>query len=147
MSDTPRQPVDWRLWLWRLAKWDGMIPLVVWQLPKLIRTLLPNQRGVIEIVAIALPIAAFLLRVKFGRRHIRANQVGDRMRWMQFALFYVAAVLLALLDCVMVLSNLFPQGLLVDRNDIIVTAVLYAIYFALMSVAMCPGRPDKSDAD
>src|SRR4051812_40647542 len=75
--------VDFAGWLLRLLTWDGILPACVILTPLLIETVLPNRRGAIELVAVALPIVGFFTRIVVGTRHINRNRCGNRLRGVQ----------------------------------------------------------------
>ena len=128
------------LWPLRIVLWDGVLPVVVWLAPFVVRFLIPNRRGAIEITAIVLPIAAFLFRLHVGRRQIARNRCGDWMRRFQLVVFCVGIVVLVLIDAVMVLIHVMPPGaVFATPGDRIVWACLYGIYMTSMAIAMYPG--------
>jgi hypothetical protein len=135
-------------WFFRVISWDAILPFCLLIVPMLIELCFPNQRGVMEVVAVTLPIAAFLLRIRAGWRHITTNRCSDFVRRFQFFVFCLGILPLVLIDCFMILSHLMPQGAqFATRDDVIVLAIVFAIYLTLMTVAMYPGRALSSPAD
>jgi len=126
-------------WLYRLLTWDGILPVFVLALPSFIEWLLPNNRGAIEIAAVVLPIAAFLIRATVGRRHIAANQCSPVFRGRQYAAFYLGIFMFVLMDCVLILTHVMPRGAF-GPGDYMIFAIFIGTYMFLMAVAMYPGR-------
>ena len=118
--------------------------------PTLIDFCFPNRRGVMEITAVTLPVAAFLLRARAGWRHITTNKCSDLVQRFQFFVFCIGILPLVLFDCFMILSRLMPHG---DPNathdELLVLGSAFAAYLVLMAIAMYPGRtipiPDDWD--
>jgi hypothetical protein len=132
--------VNFGFWLLRVITWDAILPLVVALVPTLIILIFPNRRGFIEITSVMLPVGAFLLRAINGKRQIARNRCSQTVRAFQFCVFVVGILPLVLLDCVMILSHLMPDGaFLATTTDRLVLAVLVAIYLVSMIVAMYPG--------
>ncbi|MBN1591556.1 MAG: hypothetical protein JW888_18725 [Pirellulales bacterium] len=133
--------IDFRSWLLTLITWDGLLPACVVLVPIVVEMLLRNNRGAIEIVAVVLPMAGFFIRVYVGHRVISSNRCGILVRRCQFGVFFIGLFLLALMECVLVLSRLMPAGaLFAAKDDQIVWAVLITLYLTFMIVAMFPGR-------
>jgi hypothetical protein len=132
--------VNYRSWLLRILTWDTILPVAVAFVPTAIALFLPNRRGVMEIASVTLPIAAFLLRLRIGKRQIDSNRCSVAVRKFQFCVFFVGILPLVLIDCVIILSHLMPNGaLFATSGDLLVWAILAAIYLASMTVAMYPG--------
>src|SRR5436190_3762156 len=104
-----------------------------------------NRQGFIEAIAVVLPIVAFFVRLRAGRRHIFKNNCTRAFRSFQFVAFFLGIFLLALLDCVIVLSYIMPAGTLFAGDDNIIFAWMAGIYLALMTFAMYPGREWSSE--
>jgi hypothetical protein len=144
--------VNYRSWLLRILTWDTILPVAVAFVPTAIALFLPDRRGVMEIASVTLPIAAFLLRLHIGKRQIDSNRCSVAVRKFQFCVFFVGILPLVLIDCVIVLSHLMPNGaLFATSGDLLVWAVLAAIYLASMTVAMYPGSAgaanDRDESD
>jgi hypothetical protein len=134
--------VDFVSWVLRVLTWDSLLPACVILFPTAIAFLLPNNRGAIEITGVVLPIAGFVLRVRAGRRQITSNHCAATMRHVQLGSFVVGILILTLIDAVLVLSHVMPQGaLFADKTDRVVWAILFFVYLASMSIAMYPGVP------
>jgi hypothetical protein len=132
-------------WILRIAKWDGLLPAVVWTSPILVQLVFPNVRGAIELVAVALPIAALLLRYLIGKRHIDSNRCSLLTRRIQMLALCVGSIVLMLIDSVMILTHVMPKGAaFATTGDVIVWGVLYAIYILSMTIAMYPGCAKSS---
>ncbi|NQT13675.1 MAG: hypothetical protein HQ582_13060 [Planctomycetes bacterium] len=127
-------------WLFRLITWDGLLPATVWSAPFFIELAAPNNRGAIEIISVALPIVAFCIRYRVGRRHIASNGFGPIVRGFQLAVFCVGLVMLVFIDAVMILSHVMPKGAaFATLTDCIIWAAIYFSYLMPMAVAMYPG--------
>ena len=125
-------------WLMRLLKWDGIMPTIIWSVPFLIRAVLPKFREPIELVAVVLPIVAFFIRYSVGMRYIRSNHCGKTTRNFQIIILRAGLMILALLDAVLVLTHVMPQGVIV-ASDIMILVILYVIYLLAMVFALYPG--------
>lgn len=133
--------VNYASWLRRLIAWDGLLPVGILIVPTGIEILFPNNRGLLEIAAVALPIAALLLRVRAGKHYIASNQCSMAVRRFQYCVFCFGILPLVLVDCFMILSHLIPKGAaLVDDSDLLVLVIFFAIYLSSMAIAMYPGR-------
>jgi hypothetical protein len=131
---------DINSWIGRFIMWDGMLPFTTWAVPLLIHWLIPNNRAAIELTAVALPIAAFFLRYRSGRPHITSNNCHAVVKRCQVAAFCLGLFVLVLIDAVLVLSHLMPNGATVASTaDLVIWASLYATYLTAMAFAMYPG--------
>lgn len=127
-------------WLFRVGSWDGLLPIFVFSFPSVVGLLLPDNRGAMEITAVALPIAAFFLRFRAGRRHIAQNHCSTVVRGLQMVIFCLGLMILLLIDAVLILAHLMPEGeLFATRTDLIVWGILFGTYLVVMTVAMYPG--------
>ncbi|MDB5388670.1 MAG: hypothetical protein JWM11_4316 [Planctomycetaceae bacterium] len=132
-------------WLMRLIAWDGLLPAFVWISPVIISTIFPNNRGLIEAAAMFIPIIAFFVRFRVGRHCISSNRCGSAVRVLQYIVFFMGILLLALIDAVMMLSHLNPQdGPFTHPSDRKIWVLLFIAYLTSMIIAMYPGtsRPD-----
>jgi hypothetical protein len=135
--------VNFGSWLLRILTWDGLLPASVVLVPTVIESLLPNNRGAIELAAVAIPIAGFFLRVSAGKRQIASNNCDPACRVLQFCAFFLGILVLTLIDAVVILSHVMPQGAaFADETDCIVWAILVAVYLSSMGIAMYPGRTE-----
>jgi len=126
-------------WLIRLITWDGVLPVTVWLVPFLIRSVIPNNRAAIEYTALFLPIVAFVVRFQVGRRYISSNDCGAVLRCFQVTVFCFGIILLVLIDFFVMLSHVMPKEVASSMEALIVWAVSYGIYLAAMAFAMYPG--------
>jgi hypothetical protein len=132
--------VNYRSWLLRILTWDTVLPVAVVFIPNGIALLFPNRRGILEVTSVVLPVGAFLLRLVAGKRQIALNRCSEIVRKFQFCIFFLGILPLVLIDCVVILSHLMPDGALFATNtDRLVWTVLIAIYLVSMAVAMYPG--------
>ena len=130
-----------RLWLLRWLAWDGLLPMSIWASPFLLSWILPNRRAAIELVAVVLPIVAMLVRFHIGRKIIAANCCRPRTKQLQMVSFCVGLILLVLIDAIMILTHIMPQGAIVaSPADFAVCVIAYSIYAGCMGFSMYPGR-------
>jgi len=128
-------------WLKNVLFWDTLLPACVAIAPILIKGLFPTMRGALEVTAVLLPVAAFGCRLLAGRRRIATNRCSGPTRKIQLAAFILGLFPLALIECVVILSGLMPNGFPIRaRADRIVFAALLSAYLAAMVFAMYPGR-------
>jgi len=131
----------WKMWLGRVFRWDGLLPLAILMIPFLLRLLFPNQRLVIELASVILPIGGFVIRLLVGRHFIKTNHCARGFQHLQSILLMVGLAIMTLLDCVIILSVLMPKGaVMMNARDVAISAGLYGTYLVLMLVAMYPGR-------
>jgi hypothetical protein len=129
--------VNYRSWLLTVLTWDGVLPACVALIPAGIKLILPNNRGIIEVISVTLPIAAFLLRFRAGKRRIDTNGCSEAVRIVQMCIFVLGILALVLVDCFLILTNVMPQG---AEMSLVVSVALLAPYLAIMAVAMYPGH-------
>ena len=135
-----RYGVDYGRWALKVITWDTLLPACVALVPLCIQFVFPGKRGALEIGAVVLPIVAFLVRFRAGKRHIDSNQCSMFTQNVQLFVFCIGILPLALFDCFVILSELIPGGLSEMRKDWIVWAILLSIYLVSMIIAMYPGR-------
>jgi hypothetical protein len=144
MFDDPenaRHSIAYRDWFLRVFCRDGALPAGVFLAPIIAKRLLPNHPGIIELLAVVVPIAALFSRFVAGSRVIRSNHCSDSCRQLQFVASAVAVVILVLIDAVLILSHDMPAGaLFAAESDRIVWTILTAVYVKNMLLAMYPGR-------
>ncbi len=141
--ETPQlvRRLDVRSWLFRLFAWDGVLPVCIVLIPSVISFLIPERRGAIEITAVVLPITAFFIRFRAGKRHIESNNCGEPMRVLQLCVFCLGILVLVVVDAFVVLSHVMPgQGGSISKEDLIILGVVISIYLTSMAFAMYPGR-------
>ena len=129
-----------RTWSARVITYDGLLPLAVWLTPWFVALVVPGRRGVIEILAILLPVVGCLIRFSLGRRLITGNLCSSQVRRCQFAALSLGLVLLALIDCVIVLLYVMPRGAFGQPADWGILVGLWTVYLTLMAGAMYSGR-------
>jgi hypothetical protein len=140
--------VNYGSWFIRVISWDAILPFCLFLAPTLIEFCFPNRRGVMEVIAVTLPVAAFLLRARAGWHHITTNKCSDLVQRFQFFVFCIGILPLVLFDCFMILSHLMPHGPLNLTHDaLLILASVFAVYLMLMAVAMYPGRTTLSPDD
>ena len=125
-------------WLLRIVAWDGLLPVCVAIMPLVVKLVFPHVRGAVEITAVLLPISAFFLRAAIGRQQIAAARSAGILRSIQYLAFGVALFLLALVECVFILSLIMPAGALLAKGDQVVWVSLFLVYFGSMAFAFFP---------
>lgn len=130
-------------WIFDALKWDGLLPAIVWSVPMLIRWLLPNQRGPVEIAAVVLPIFAIVFRFYVGRKMIFNNNCGKAMRYVQMLALCVGIFFFFVVDALMILALIMPQG--PPTPDGVLIGVFLS-YFIIMLIATYPG-PETHEAE
>jgi hypothetical protein len=65
-SAHPATRVNYRAWFWRVLAWDGLLPLVVWIAPFVIKAVVPNREEPLMLVTVLTAIGVFLLRWMVG---------------------------------------------------------------------------------
>jgi hypothetical protein len=134
--------VDFSAWFLRLITWDGLVPVFILLAPLAVGLSIPNNRGVMEVTAVALPIAAFFVRFGVGFRLIQTNNCAAEIRRLQVVAFVVGMFLLVLFDSILILGHLVPNGVLFAGSYLI---VLGGPYLVAMAIALYPGRVWKLD--
>jgi hypothetical protein len=145
----PAGHVNYRSWLLRVITWDTLLPACVGLIPYGIKLLFPNRRGVIELTAVTLPVAAFFLRLRAGRRQIAANHCSEAVRRFQFGIFVLGVLPLVLVDCFLILTHVMPPGaLFAAPGDWLISGIVLGIYLLCMTIAMYPGySPAEEEPD
>lgn len=132
--------VNYAGWLWLVVCWDGLLPMCVLSIPQLALKF-GADRGAGEALAILTPIVAFFVRLFIGFRKLSRNQCGPTLKFFQFTVFFLAAILLVCIDSLMILSMEMNDGeLWANPGDMIVMFALLAVYFSAMLFAFYPGR-------
>lgn len=142
----------WGRWLVQLLSWDGALPLGCWGVIWLVHRIFLQQRGIVELTAIFLPAAAFLLRIVVGWRNFRMGAppawthsgpallrlVGEWVQFLRLVLFFLGLATLAFLDAIVALRPLLPQMAGNQEQFQVFFAVSYGIYFVCMAVVTLP---------
>jgi hypothetical protein len=133
--------LDYGLWISRVARWDGLLPVIVSAVSVGVALLFPQNRDAQTIALLALPIAAFLYRAYIGRRQIFSNRCRQYIRWLQFVALGFALLLLLFFDFLVVLMAFIPDGPgVLEPEDVPIWAGMLGAYLALVIFAMYPGR-------
>ena len=130
--------IDYAGWFIGMLTWDGLLPLSILVVPPIAEAAIPN-RGVLEFLAVTLPIAFFFWRIVAGCRRIDANHCSARFQKLQVWSLVLAVFLLVFLDALTILLQALPKGAF-NREDFIVLGVMLVIYLIPMAIAMYPGR-------
>ena len=139
--------INYAGWLWLVFCWDGLLPMCVLSIPQLALKF-GADRGTSETLAIVTPILAFFVRLFIGVRKLSRNQCGPTLRCFQFAVFFLAAILLVCIDSLMILSIEMNDGKLwANPGDMTFMFALLAVYFSAMLFAFYPGRTLKSPSE
>lgn len=139
-----RQRVRYGQWLLNLVAWDGVMPILVLLAPAIVKPQFPNGRHVVEVMAVAVPIMAFLVRFYIARRHINSNHCPRIVRGFQMVALCLAIFELLLIDSIIILAHEMPNGaLFASSTDWIVWGIMCAFYLTCMAFAMYPGRADE----
>ena len=133
-------------WFWGLAVWDGLLPLGIVLVPMLVQLILPNQRKPIELIAVVVPIAALLLRLRAGNRRIWSNHCTPGFQSFQLTVFLLAIFILFIFDAILILMHIMPPGAFTP-GELRGFAILFGIYYLLMIIAMYPGREPIQEYD
>jgi hypothetical protein len=140
--------VHYGAWVLRIITWDAVLRVCVAFLPLAVKLLFPNRRAAMEVTAVILPIVAFLLRFRAGRRQIGSNRSPRAIQRIQFGVFCLGILPLVLIDSFLILSHLMPPGALWQHpGDRMILVLLFSIYLASMVVAMYPGRERRCAAE
>lgn len=144
VTDSPktRGRVPYRDWLLRVICWDGALPAIVFLAPVLVKRALPNHPGAIELLAIALPITALVIRFVVGTRAIDSNHCREGFRRLQVVALGIALLILLFVDAFLALLQNMPNGaLFAARVHLIVWMIFAPFYLIIMLIVMYPGRP------
>jgi hypothetical protein len=128
-----------KAWAVSIFCWDGILPLTVAMVPKLIAKLFQGAPRSLEVTFVAVPIAALLLRYVNGRKKFRTGQM---FRWQAVA-FGIAVLLLFVFDAMLVMISLIPNQAVprpVPRDAYLTCVGVYLIYLPFIAMALFPLR-------
>jgi hypothetical protein len=138
--------VDYPAWILNVVAWDGLLPVLIFVVPKALNAAVAPHRELNEWIAIMLPLGAFFVRIAVGVRHIRLNGCPGFVRSVQFVAIAVGVLALFLIDCLLILAAELPAGaMFATPVDLLCWAMSYAVYLVSMTVAMYPGRVPSPD--
>jgi uncharacterized membrane protein len=137
--------VDYVGWFLRLLGWDIVLTAFVAIVPVVITLVLPGDADAIELIAVPLPIGAFILRACSGWHHIQANGCDVQMRQQQTNAFFLAMVMLVTFDTMMITSHIMPAPAPLAQIDYFIYGSLFLLYLGLMAYAMYPGRVERAE--
>lgn len=126
--------IDYRLWVRRVVSWDVPVYCLLAIVPTVVEQLLPKEANLI-LIATLLPILAFFLRVRAGRRQMAENRVPFWLHMLQSVVFYATITLMIFLDSLMLaMHGVAPEAALAFG--------LFGLCFYMlpMTLAMYPGR-------
>jgi hypothetical protein len=138
--------IDYGDWALRVLTWDTLLPACVGLVPHGVELVFPHRRGPLEVVAVILPIVAFFLRIRAGRRQIASNHCSRGVRAVQFGVFLLGILPLVLIDSALILTHIMPP-MAFERGDWLALAIVLAGYLVLMTVAMYPGSVEVEVVD
>jgi hypothetical protein len=140
-SEAPPTRINYRAWLVRVIAWDGVLPLLLWLSPFLVRLLVPGiNKDAGVLLAVPLPICVFFIRIWFGARHIDANRC-EKFRVIQYYCFLFAILVLLFVDALLLaLHGELDENWAAYLSLLRDLSIPFAVYLALMAVAMYPGR-------
>lgn len=136
---------DWRTWMLRVVSWDGVLPAAVIVSAGLVKTVFPNQPRVVEYSLLCLAVTVFLLRLRIGLRQIETNDCRVWTRRGQYVVFLISIMLLAVLEFILMLVPV--RQWFAVKEDRVIWAILFAIYFGGMTFAWYPGRPIRENSE
>lgn len=128
-----------RKWMLSLFAWDGLMPVIVFLAPAIVRALVPRNHRAIEATSVMLPIVAFLIRLAVGLRQVSRNRVRQGVQTFQMIALFLGLVVLVLIDTLVILMWEIP-GVGNHIGDMLVLLCLFSIYLTLMALAFYPGR-------
>ena len=134
------QRVDHAKWFIHLLTWDGVVPVVMWSLPFLVRRFGPpnNDRFFVFAVVGGL-IFGVLLRYAFGMRHIRTNYFSSRVKSLQRIGLLAMIALLVWFECLLcVMPPIPPAGL--KAPEMMFFTAMFSGYLLFMACVLYPGR-------
>jgi len=139
--------VDFSAWIVRLITWDGLVPVFMALAPSAVGLSIPNNRGVMEATAVALPIAAFFVRFGVGFRLIQTNNCAAEIRRFQVVAFVFGMFLLLFFDSVSILAHVMPSGALFPRwTDFLGFMIVFgSVYLVAMAISLYLGPVWKLD--
>ena len=139
--------VDYAKWFFHLFTWDGVVPLVMWSLPFLMRRFgPPNNDQALVFAVVGGLIVGILLRYTVGMRHIRSNYCSVRVKSLQQAGLFAMIALLVLIETLLCFLPPIPPGGL-KEPDVIFFSVVFTVYLIAMAIILYPGRRRSSDAE
>ncbi len=139
-------PLDWSGWLLRVLTWDGMVPVSLLLLSRGLVLLAGNQAAIIDVLCVFIPLTGLLVRLNIGRRTIHLNDCSRGMKGVQFWFLVFGLLVLAFLECVMMLFTILPPPP-DPAKGWIVFGVALGMYFPLMIIAMYPGQQPTTPRD
>lgn len=132
-------------WFLRVLTWDGLLPAVVWAVPVLLMSVLPDGELLVLTLGVILPIVALIVRFYVGHAMIVRNRCGPWFRKLQVVCLGLGLFVLMCLDSLLI--TLFTLQLDGGNNpeddwrvQLVIFAMFYLPYLILLAVAMYPGR-------
>jgi hypothetical protein len=128
----------YREWALNILCWDGVLPVAVITVPKIVMLLFPMMPGARELTFIIVPVTAFVIRYVNGRMRFRS---GELYIW-QLVVFFMALCVLFVFDAILTMMQLVQKG--VPREAYLTAGVIYLIYLSLMAIALFPARKEST---
>lgn len=139
---TARTRVNYAKWIWRVVTWDGVVPLVMFGLPHVMRAALPNLDHARATEFFILPPSiALLVRLVVGYFYTTTNNCPTWLKSAQQLSLVVGIVMLALSDFFMAASVVNVGN--PDENSghlFWMSLFVLAMAFPLMIFVLYPGR-------
>ena len=122
-----------RLKEWALSVfcWDGLLPITVFSIPNLVKSLLPNWQFGLAVLAVFGPVIALSIRFVFGCKRM---QRGQAYVW-QTIVFTFAISALFLFEA-FILNDQIGGGPKIADPTVLV--VMFFLYLAMMAIALFP---------
>jgi hypothetical protein len=125
-----------REWALSVFCWDGLLPVAVLSIPKILHVVFPNWKIGLAIVAVFGPVLALSIRFVFGWQRMRR---GQAYIW-QLIVFTVAISALFLFEAFILNDELGGGPKIADPT---VVSVMFLVYLAMMAIALFPARVDQ----
>jgi len=119
-------------WILSTLCWDGALPIAVVSLPNRIMLAWPGRPGLVQVIALLIPITAFFVR---GAHGFKRNRAGQFRLW-QTAMFVIGILLLALWETTFILFTGMPN--IAQHSDWYILWALYSAYVISMAIAFFP---------
>ncbi len=143
---------QWSRWLVQLLSWDGLLPLGCWGAIWVVQLFFIQRRGIVELTAVILPTAAFIVRMIVGWRSFQMDReplwirsrnpwlrgIGTAIYLLRVLFFFLGLIVLGFLDSMVILRPLILQWRRNPDAFLGMFILNYAIYLACMAMATAP---------
>ena len=136
-------------WLLRVFAWDGLVPVAMLLLSWGLALVDAGGNEWIDFLPVALPIVAIFVRLALGIQTISANHCSAQQRQAQLFLLVFGLVLLAVIECMLMLAPTLPPGMgpFDEPGGLQIVGWILLAYFCFVTVAMYPGRESITTDD